>query len=36
MQIFEFYRQGYLKNVYQVSFCYEFIPGFDLYLTLLT
>ena len=31
-----FYWQDHYKNVYQVSFCYEFIPGFESYLTLLT
>ena len=31
-----FYSQDNYKNVYQVSFCYEFIPGFDSYLTLLS
>ena len=31
-----FYSQDHHKKVYQVSFCYEFIPGFDSYLTLLS
>ena len=33
---FIFYWQDHYKNVYQVSFCYEFIPGFESYLTSLT
>ena len=31
-----FYSQDHYKNVYQVSFCFEFIPEFDSYLTSLT
>ena len=31
-----FYSQDHCKNIYQDSFCYEFIPGFNSYLTLLT
>ena len=31
-----FYSQDHYKNVYQVSFCFEFIPEFNSYLTSLT